>query len=203
MRTTIVRSAALILLGSFACFAQLSDSERDFALSHLYASEKMFLVSVEGLSPAQLNFRAAPNRWSIAECAEHIALAEDFIFGIVTGQVMKSPAVPDHKASEADDQKVLAATVDRSQKFTAPEPIRPSSKFASVDEAVAHFEKSRARVLDYVRSGQDDLRHHLAENPASGSPIDGYQWILLLSAHTERHVAQIEEVKADPKFPKD
>jgi len=202
MRTSIVRSAVLILLGSFACLAQLTDSERDFALSHLYASEKMFLVSVDGLSPAQLNFRAAPNRWSIAECAEHIALAEDFIFGVVTGQVMKSPAVPDHKASDADDQKVIAATVDRSQKFKAPEPIRPSSKFASVDEAVAHFEKSRARVLDYVRSGQDDLRHHLAEMPASGTPIDGYQWILLLSAHTERHVAQIEEVKADPNFPK-
>src|SRR5580700_5580660 len=142
MHTSIARSAVLILLGSFACFAQLTDSERDFALSHLYASEKMFLVPVDRLT-AQLNFRAAPNRWSIAECAEHIALAEDFIFGFVTGHVMKSAAFPDHKPSDADDQKVIAATVDRSKKFTAPEPIQPSSKFASVDEAVAHFEKSR------------------------------------------------------------
>jgi hypothetical protein len=201
MRTTIVRSAALILLGSFACFAQLTNSERDFALSHLYGSEKMFLVSVERLSPAQVNFRAAPNRWSIAECAEHIALAEDFLFGIVKDGVMKSPAVPDHKASQADDEKVLSFTVDRTQKFTAPEPIRPASKFASVDEAVAHFEQSRAHLLDYVRSGQDDLRHHVAKHPL-GFTLDGYQWILLLSAHTERHVAQIEEVKADPNFPK-
>jgi hypothetical protein len=134
LTTTTVRSTVLVMLGSVACFAQLTDFERDFALSHLYASEKMFLVSVEGLSPAQLNFRAAPNRWSIAECAEHIALAEDW-------------------------------------------------------------------VLDYVRSGQDDLRHHVAQHPA-GYTLDGYQWILLLSAHTQRHVAQIEEVKADPSFPK-
>jgi hypothetical protein len=31
--------------------------------------------------------------------------------------------------------------------------------------------------------------------------MDAYQWLLLLAAHTERHTAQIEEIKADPKFP--
>ena len=33
--------------------------------------------------------------------------------------------------------------------------------------------------------------------------LDGYQWLLLLSTHSERHTAQIEEVKADPNFPKE
>jgi len=32
--------------------------------------------------------------------------------------------------------------------------------------------------------------------------LDAYQWILLLSGHTERHTLQILEVKADPKYPK-
>ncbi len=35
----------------------------------------------------------------------------------------------------------------------------------------------------------------------SGVEVDAAQFILLMSAHTERHTAQIEEVKADPKFP--
>jgi len=30
--------------------------------------------------------------------------------------------------------------------------------------------------------------------------IDGYQWILAASAHTERHTKQILEVRADPGF---
>jgi hypothetical protein len=34
-------------------------------------------------------------------------------------------------------------------------------------------------------------------------PLDAYQWILLISAHSERHTKQIEEVKADPNFPKE
>jgi hypothetical protein len=32
--------------------------------------------------------------------------------------------------------------------------------------------------------------------------IDAYQVMLLLSAHCERHTAQIDEVKADPHYPK-
>jgi hypothetical protein len=32
--------------------------------------------------------------------------------------------------------------------------------------------------------------------------LDAYRWVLLMSAHTERHTNQIKEVKADPNFPK-
>jgi len=32
--------------------------------------------------------------------------------------------------------------------------------------------------------------------------MDGYQWILLLSAHSRRHTAQLNEVKANANFPK-
>jgi hypothetical protein len=32
--------------------------------------------------------------------------------------------------------------------------------------------------------------------------MDGYEFILFIAAHSERHVKQINEVKADPNFPK-
>jgi hypothetical protein len=32
---------------------------------------------------------------------------------------------------------------------------------------------------------------------------DGYQWLVLISAHSARHTLHIEEVKADPNFPKE
>jgi hypothetical protein len=38
-------------------------------------------------------------------------------------------------------------------------------------------------------------------NPAV-QEADAYQWLLFLSAHTERHTKQIEEVKATAGFPK-
>ena len=55
--------------------------------------------------------------------------------------------------------------------------------------------------MDYIRTTNDDLRDHFYSHPVFG-PLDGYQWLLLLSAHSARHTEQIEEVKADPSFPK-
>src|SRR6267378_2316111 len=90
-----------IILGTLALAtafaAPLEQGERDRAMSHLHATRKAFLDSVAGLSEAQWNFKAGPDRWSIAECAEHIALSEDFIFGVVTKLVMKSTATPEKR----------------------------------------------------------------------------------------------------------
>ena len=47
----------------------------------------------------------------------------------------------------------------------------------------------------------DDLREHATDSPL-GKQLDAYEWILFAGAHSERHTKQIEEVKADPNFPK-
>jgi hypothetical protein len=33
--------------------------------------------------------------------------------------------------------------------------------------------------------------------------VDGYQWLLFIGAHTERHLGQIREVKAHGGVPKE
>ena len=181
----------------------LTQGDRDFAMSNLHATRKLFLDSVAGLTPAQWNFKSAPDRWSIAECAEHIALAEDGISASAKA-TLKSPAEPDKalrgNEARARDQKIIDAVVDRSHKAQAPEPLRPKHKFATPQEAVEHFRQARDANIDYIEKTSDDLRSHFAPSPLG--PIDGYDWFLFMSAHTERHTNQIKEVKADPNFPK-
>src|SRR5256885_16720950 len=75
----------------------LTQEERDRAVAELEGSKKAFLDATKGLSPAQWNFKAAPNRWSVAECSEHIALAEGFIFALVSEKIMKAPANPEKR----------------------------------------------------------------------------------------------------------
>jgi len=180
----------------------LTQHDRDFAVASMQASRKLFLDSVAGLSPEQWNFKAAPDRWSIAECAEHIALSEDFIPGMIKNRIMKTPVTPEQRAGvKVTDQEILDKTPDRSQKFKAPEPIAPKKTFAEPDQAVTRFKESREKDIEYIETTQDDLRDHFFPHPAFG-PLDAYQWFLLVSAHTERHTLQILEVKADPNFPK-
>ena len=93
----------LAVVTAFA--APLEQGERDRAMSHLHATRKAFLDSVAGLSDAQWNFKPAPERWSIAECAEHIAVSEDSLFDLLR-QILKSPAAPEKKAaSHGKDQR--------------------------------------------------------------------------------------------------
>jgi hypothetical protein len=192
---------ALSLLAALPLFAApLSQSDRDRAIAELTASRQQFLDSVAGLSPAQWNFKPDEKTWSVFECAEHIALSEDLIFGNVL-RIMQGPATPDKKNAVTDDF-ILKAVVNRTQKFQAPEPLRPKHTFASPQELLDHFKASRERTLAYVRDTQDDLRGHFFDHPVLKT-MDGYQWILLLSAHTQRHTAQLNEVKANANFPKE
>ena len=67
-------------------------------------------------------------------------------------------------------------------------------------ETVAAFKDRRTKTIAYASKTQDDLRGRVADSPLG--PLDAYQWLVFMAAHSERHLAQIKEVKADPKFPK-
>jgi len=179
--------------------ATLTQAERERAIAELTTNRQQFLDSVAGLSAAQWNFKPDEKTWSVAECAEHIALSEDLIFGSVI-KIAQSPAMPDKKSAVTDDF-ILKAVVDRSHKFQAPEALVPKHTFATPQDIIAHFTESRERTIAYVRDTQDDLRAHFFDHPVLKT-MDGYQWILLLSSHSQRHTAQLNEVKANPNFPK-
>ena len=182
----------------------LTQEERDRAVAELEGSKKAFLDATKGLSPAQSNFKAAPDRWSVAECSEHIALAEGFIFGLVSEKIMKTPANPEKReAAKGKDDLILKILQDRSHKATAPEPLDPAKQAAmTLQESIKLFEDKRAGTIEYVKTTQEDLRDHLFDHPVPAiGTLDGYQWILLISGHTRRHTAQILEVKADANFP--
>src|SRR5271170_1140508 len=114
---TYALTLAVVATPLFA--ATLTQADRDRAIAELNASRQQFLDSVAGLSPAQWNFKPDEKTWSVAECAEHIALSEDLIFGNVA-RIMQGPATPDKKSAVTDDF-ILTAVVDRSHKFQAPD----------------------------------------------------------------------------------
>ncbi len=181
----------------------LTPAERDAALKSLQATHDAFLKSISGLSEKQWKFKPAPDRWSIAEVSEHIAVSESMILGYVQKQIVTSAATPEKRAEvKVTDEKILTLVPDRSHKAQAPEFLQPTGRWATREELVKSFEDSRKSTMDYVRTTNDDLRDHFGPHPMLG-PMDAYQWILLISAHSERHTKQIEEVKADPNYPKD
>ena len=72
--------SALLLLAAVASSQTLSPGDKDKGLQYLQQTRDGVVAATKGLSEAQLKFKAGPDRWSVAEVLEHIALAEDFIF---------------------------------------------------------------------------------------------------------------------------
>ncbi|MBK6750452.1 MAG: DinB family protein [Pyrinomonadaceae bacterium] len=193
----------LLLAGVESVWAKpVTKAERKAAVEYLKHTKKLFLDSVKGLSDEQLKWKAAPDKWSVFEVSEHIALAESFLFDLINGAVMKTPADA-NKTTAVTMQQIMTMVPDRTNKFQAPEPIRPDkSPWTTMPDTITAFKQRRQTTIDFVDKGNGDMRERFYMNPAFGKEIDAYLWIAFLSAHTERHVKQILEVKANANFPK-
>lgn len=193
-----------------AAFAQtattpgtLSAQEREAAVKQFERTRAAFLESTKNLTPEQWNFKPLPDRWSVAEVAEHVTVSEESLMQLVQERIMKSPtaSTEDREKTKGKEEVVLTTVVDRSKKAQAPEFLKPTGRWKDREELTQEYEKRRAANIAYIGSTQDALHDHVMPHPAAG-PLDAYQWLLLISAHSERHTAQINEVKADPNFPK-
>jgi DinB superfamily len=125
---------------------------------------------------------------------EHLALVEEFVAQNVLGGIAKAPAPAADRDYKQIDAMILAKVPDRSTKAQAPPPITPTGRWTPA-EALEHLLAARAQTVALFKS-TPDLRQHVINHPAFG-PLDGYEWVLTVAAHTDRHTKQILEVKAD------
>src|SRR5688500_14755125 len=93
MKLKLAAAALAVLVAALPAAAQDAAAQRDRAdaVRYLEATRHAFLKSLDGVTEAQWKFKASPETWSIAEVAEHIALSETAILGIVTAQVLQAP----------------------------------------------------------------------------------------------------------------
>jgi hypothetical protein len=174
-----------------ACAGTLTKQERKQLIQHLKESEKMLKNATKGLSLEQWRFKAAPDKWSVQECVEHLTLAEEVGLEFM-GDILKSPP---GKVKDGDDTFYQTNT-DRSKKVQAPDVLRPTGQWPDPKKLLKEFSARRKKTIEFVETTQEDLRGHVFGG------FDGYQAVLAAAAHTERHVAQMREVKTDPHFPR-
>lgn len=201
MKSSSAVFALLLLVVTPAFAADLVPAgDQAKLVQHLQRTSEKFLKSVDGLSEAQWNFKAAPDKWSIAQCAEHIAASETLIRGAVEKGLTTPLDAATPAAELVKDDLITTMIVDRSKKFSAPEPLVPTQRFGSPAATVEAFRTERAATIK-LAEGDANFRAHAVKHPGFGM-LDTYGWMLFLSAHSERHTLQIEEVKASPDYPK-
>ena len=195
----LVGLVAYALAGQPAQDARMTPTERAELIERLQKTEQELLDLVRGVTDAQWAFKPAPERWSIAEVVEHIALGEALMFDTAV-RSLDRPENPKWEETLAKTDRIRRALPDRSRRVDAPAAIKPQQAMSRV-EVMARFGSQRQRALAYARDTDRPVKAHTAPNPFFGD-LNAHQWLLYIPLHNERHNQQIAEVKTSPGYPR-
>lgn len=181
---------------------QLTSDERQELVALLEDSRAQLRAATKDLTPEQWRHQPGPERWSIALVAEHIMRTEAGLFQFVA-QALAAPVNPDWEIQTKGKTAMLERIMPTRQgKATAPLEVRPEGK-VTPDEVMASFEKLRTRTLELARTVEQPLKAHTAVHPMPVfGTLSAHQWFLYIPWHTQRHLKQIDEVKASEGYPR-
>jgi hypothetical protein len=164
-------------------------------IRQLQETRDTFLAGVSSVSESQAKFKTAPDRWSIEECAEHIALVENGLLARITQESIPSDRV-ERPERQAELRKLGA---ERTTKRLAPERVRPTGRFGSIAKALEQFVANREKTIAYLSECRDDLHARTVVHPIA--TMTCHEMVVLMSAHTLRHLDQVREIQATPGYP--
>ena len=193
---------ALLNLGLYAQQpGQLSGEERSEISNHLENSWDKLENLLTSLSVEQWHYKPVDSIWSIAEISEHLEKSEKQLFDLVTNQLTQANRRPKKAEKEkAQTKAVMAAITSRDHKIKTSPELEPDKGYRTPKDFLKHFDKLRKASIEYAGQTEDQLRLHFISFGPLGD-LDGYQILMIMSGHMERHIQQIEEVMGDPNYP--
>ncbi len=166
---------------------------------YLDETKESLEASLDDLSAEQMQFRPDDESWSVAQIVEHIIIVEGALKSMLETRIQAGENLDKKSEIKMSDEDVVALITNRSEKIQTQDQFQPSGKFSEADEAIEAFMDQRGAIVDWLEGAEVDMRNYVNEFPFG--MIDAYQTVLFMAGHTERHTAQIEEVKANPDFP--
>jgi DinB family protein len=195
MRTRMLAAACVVAAAAIvAATPPMTELERQHLVAHMQMTASWLEDEMPGLSAAQAAFRPSATSWTILEVLDHLVV----VGPIYWNDLQSARPVAEGRAGRMNDIDVLWYGIDRTYRETALKTEEPSRTLKDVQSGLMAYRAQHAKLLEYVRTTKDDLRSRLVERQNS----DAYQWALLISTHEQRHILQIRELKAHPKYPK-
>jgi hypothetical protein len=161
-----------------------------------------------GLTVEQLNWKPSPDRWSVAQCLDHLITGNREYFpifdSIVSGRkktafLERLPLLPTLWG------KFMIKSLDpkSTRKFKAPANLQPASSDLPA-AIVEQFGEQQTQFAGWMDKMKDlDLDRIVITSPVLKliiySVLDSYRFLVL---HEQRHFQQAQRVMAESNFPK-
>jgi hypothetical protein len=146
----------LLSLGSVATAQEVklwTEVDRKYILDNLMRSRDVLITETQGLTEEQWRFKEAPDRWSINEIVEHIALWELLLDYRISRQLSAGPqperaknAIPDSITFNFIMEKKSHISTDYTSPFTYTLPMGLND----LGNNMSWFLKMRNESIDFV-----------------------------------------------------
>jgi uncharacterized damage-inducible protein DinB len=168
-------------------------------IEELESTEAKLLADINDLTEEQSRFKIDPVVWSIHECMEHIVITEVGVYRILCKENSESASrIAEH--DEVVGKKFIAdQQADRNVKRVSPDSVKPMGRFSNLEELKDKFQSNRKRICDGLRNNEFVFDKQLFKHPVLGE-LTKKDWLNFMIHHTERHRAQIEDIKANIGF---
>ena len=167
----------------------MDPSEKQELLTLLDAGRDAFLHAVAGVADDIAAVSPGVGSWSVLQCVEHVAMAEDYML-LQVSKATHSEAPVVNKGRESAIKKKGA---DRTKPVESPDVGKPTGRFLSLTEGVEHFLACRTRTIHLLQTCED-LRAMLTDHPIIGR-VNCHEMLLMMAVHPHRHAKQIHEIK--------
>jgi hypothetical protein len=177
-----------------------TEADRKYLVDNLIRSRDELIKETQGLTKEQWSFKESPDRWSINEIVEHIALWELLLDYRISRQLrggaqpmLAKNAIPDSLNLNfiMEEKKHIATDYTKPYTYTLPMGLN------DLHSNVSWLLKMRNESIDYVTKTTDDLRVYYVADSRSNT----HQTYITLFGHADRHIRQIKKVKQHPAYP--
>lgn len=161
-----------------------------------------------GLSEAQLNWKPGPDKWSIAQCLDHLAVAGEKFVPYLTAAIalgrekwpVDTPVV--YRPSRLGGWLIKLVVPEAKRKVTAPKVFRPSAT-AEIHGSLDRFLRQQEGFLHFVHAAEG-LNYNKVKLRSPVTAFMRYSLadaFVIIAVHCRRHLAQARRVRETPGFP--
>jgi DinB family protein len=162
-----------------------------------------------GLDDRQVNWRPAPDGWSISECLMHLAVAGETYLPVLDGGIAAARAAGfsgqgPFRYRWLDRAFVRFVEPPPRMRFTAQPVFRPPAEPQTTDAVGRRFGAMHDAIRARLQQADGlDLKRQRVRSPASRRvTLSLGAAFALLAAHERRHVWQAQRVRSAAAFPR-
>ncbi len=183
------------------CFGQQklwTAEDKQSTIDHFIRTRDAVAKETENLTPEQWAFRESPDRWSIAEIVEHLAIWEIIWSREISISSRNKPQPELLQTTRPDSyyhEFIMEPAAHKASVIALP------TGFIKGKDNLAFFLRGREENLAFLKKTEADMRA-IFELTATPDPRNLHQVLIYQWGHTDRHLRQIAKVKSHPSYPK-